>query len=130
MRGSASAGCRADEAGSLRSPEGVQLLPGRRRRLQIRLVIRDEPESPLDQRRVVLVERLPPVQECHDLLLERILLAGLVEDLENLHREEPIIGVFLLLRLPDFAEPLVAHLALADIAHLRIETLQSLALRV
>ena len=78
------------------------------RGLQIRLVIASrEAETPLDERGVILVQRLAAIQEGHDLLLERVLLAGLIQDLENLHRQEPIVGMLLLLRFPDFAQTLV-----------------------
>lgn len=93
-------------------------------------MVGDQPETPLDERRIVLIERFPAIQKCHDVLLERVLLTGFIEDLEGFHREKPVIGVLLLLRLPDFAETLVPNLALADIAHLRVKAFQSLALRV
>src|SRR5438067_13114468 len=105
---------------ALRTAKRLPRLPGR---LQLRLVIRHQPESPLNQHGVVLIERLPPIQKRHRLLLERVLLAGLIEDLENFHREKPIVAVLFLLGLPDFAQPFVADLALANVAHLRVKIL-------
>jgi len=44
-------------------------------------VIRHKTEAPLDERGVVFVDRFSAVQECHDLLFERVLLAGLIAGL-------------------------------------------------
>ena len=66
-------------------------------------------KTPADESREILVRAFLSSRNFSTLRLQRGLLLGFVEDFENLHREEPIVGVLRLLRFPDFAEPLVAR---------------------
>src|SRR5439155_25139739 len=49
---------------------------------------------------------------------------------ENFHRQQPVGRMFGLLRFPNLAKPLVTGLALTDLANLRVEIFEALALRV
>ena len=48
------------------------------------------------------------------------LLICRIEDLENLHRQQPVFGMFGLLCFPNFAKPLVTRFAIANLAHLGV----------
>ncbi len=53
--------------------------------LHFGFVIRHQSETPFDQGGFVSIGQFPLVQKGDDLLLQVVLLAGIVEDLEDLH---------------------------------------------
>src|SRR6266404_2241814 len=93
-------------------------------------VILHQSETPVDQCRFIFVLRRDRPEILRDPLFQFRLLLGVVEQLENLHREQPVLWMLSLLGFPNLSQTLVTHLPFANIADLLIETLEFLPRRI